>query len=96
MGTRYPAAFRAPANFTYGNSAYNLLRGPGYQNWDMSLSKTTKFDRVNLQLRADAFNVFNHPNFGTPSATITNANVGTVTSQSGASQTMELAAKLFF
>jgi len=90
------AAFRAPANFTYGNSAYNLLRGPGYQNWDMSLSKTTKFDRGNLQLRADAFNVFNHPNFGTPNATITNANVGTVTSQSGASRTMELGAKLFF
>jgi hypothetical protein len=59
------AAFRAPANFTYGNSAYNLLRGPGYQNWDMSLSKATKFDRVNLQLRVDAFNVFNHPDFGT-------------------------------
>jgi len=90
------AAFRAPANFTYGNSAYNLLRGPGYQNWDMSLSKTTEFERVNLQLRADAFNAFNHPNLGAPNATITNANVGIVTSQSGASRTMELGAKLFF
>ena len=36
-----PAAFQIPPDFTYGNASYNLLWGPGVQNWDMSLAKRT-------------------------------------------------------
>ncbi len=36
-----PAAFAAPAPYTFGNSGYNMLRGPHYQNWDMNLEKNT-------------------------------------------------------
>ena len=65
------AAFSAPAPFTYGNSAYNLLFGPRYQQWDISLAKNTALtERAKLQLRADAFNTFNHPNFANPNATL--------------------------
>lgn len=68
---------------SYGNSEYNMLRGPNYQNWDANLQKLVKWsDRYTLQLRADAFNVFNHPNFGVPNSTITNTNVATITSTS--------------
>jgi len=93
-----PAAFSVPANGTYGNSGYNGLWGPGLQTWDMSLSKTIKIhERVSLQLRADAFNTFNHPNFGNPNATITSpASVGTITSQNGESRTVEFAGKIIF
>jgi hypothetical protein len=45
-----------------GNSGRNILRGPGINNWDMSLSKSfrTFGEGRELQFRAEAFNVFNH------------------------------------
>jgi hypothetical protein len=42
----------------------NIFRGPDFTNWDFSISKNTKLgDRVTLQLRAEFFNILNHPNF---------------------------------
>ena len=68
-----PAAFTAPPTYTYGTSGYDMLWGPRYQDWDMSLEKNTVFkERINLQLRMDAFNAFNHPNFSTPNAAVSN------------------------
>jgi len=54
-----------------------------------------------VQLRADSFNIFNHPNFGTPNASISNlSTVGTITSISGTpsyeARTVEFAAKFSF
>jgi hypothetical protein len=85
----------------YGNSGYNMLRGPRFQNWDMSLQKnTTWLGRYKVQLRADTFNAFNHPNFGTPNADITASGAGTVTSTAGTpsyeARTMEFAIKFNF
>lgn len=87
---------------SYGNSAYNLLRGPRYQNWDMSLQKNIPWhEHYNLQLRADSFNIFNHPNFAPPNSNISNTStVGTITSTSGTpsyeARTLEFAAKFNF
>ena len=87
---------------TYGNSGYDMLRGPAFQDWDMNLQKNILFrERYNVQLRADSFNVFNHPNFGTPNASISNpSSVGTITSISGTpnyeQRTVEFAAKFSF
>ena len=93
-----PAAFTAPPNFTYGTSGYNMLWGPHYQNWDMNLMKNIAWkERYNLQVRADAFNVFNHPNFSVPNAAVTNpSSIGTVTSQVNENRTMEFGAKFSF
>ncbi len=92
------AAFFAPAPYTYGNSSYNLLHGPRYQDWDLSVSKTTPIhEHVSLQLRADAFNVFNHPNFANPNATLSNpSNFGRITGTTGEPRTMSFGAKLMF
>ncbi len=52
-----------------GNLGRNTLRTPGVNNWDMNLAK--KFvvtEQINLQFRAEFFNVLNHPQFGIPSA----------------------------
>jgi hypothetical protein len=87
---------------TYGNSGYDMLRGPAFQDWDMNLQKNILFaERYNIQLRADSFNVFNHPNFGTPNAAISNtSNVGSITSISSTptyeQRTVEFAAKFSF
>lgn len=65
-----PAAFGQPAPGTYGNLARNAFYGPPLSDWDMSLVKSQPVggDRV-LRLRAEFFNVWNHPNFANPSTT---------------------------
>lgn len=92
------AAFSAPANFTFGNSAYNLMHGPRYQQWDISLAKNTAItERVRVQLRADAFNFPNHPNFANPNATLSNpSNFGQITGTTGAPRQISFGAKLLF
>jgi hypothetical protein len=58
------AAFQFSAPFTFGNAGRNVLDGPGYQNVNFSLVKNTALrEALNLQLRAEFFNLFNHPNF---------------------------------
>jgi hypothetical protein len=62
-----PSAFvLQPAGF-YGNAPRNFLEGPSLQNWDVSIIKNTPLgDRLDLQLRLDVFNLFNHTNFSVP------------------------------
>jgi hypothetical protein len=50
--------------YTFGNMGRNIFRGPGFQNWDMSVTKLINFsERVKLQMRGEVFNVLNHTNF---------------------------------
>ncbi len=61
------SGFALPAEFTYGNSPRNFLRGPGLVNFDWSLFKNfTITDNLKLQFRWETFNTLNHPNFGLP------------------------------
>jgi len=67
----------------------------------MNLQKNILFkERYNVQLRADSFNIFNHPNFNAPNANISNSTVGTITAISGTpsyeARTVEFAAKFSF
>ena len=74
-------AFTQPAVGTQGNAARNVLDGPSYKNFDLSLTKNNHLtERVNLQFRAEFFNIVNHPNFGLPNANISNTAKGTITS----------------
>lgn len=62
-----------PAPGTFGNAGRNIFRGPGLHVWDMSLVKTWKAgERYSLQLRAEFFNVLNHPNFANPAILFNN------------------------
>ncbi|MGH9159831.1 MAG: hypothetical protein ACRD2X_07580, partial [Vicinamibacteraceae bacterium] len=60
-----PGAFVAPPVGIPPRPARSSLRGGGLQNWDMSLFKNIPLGTGSryLQLRLEAFNVFNHPNF---------------------------------
>ncbi len=63
-------AFDFPALGTFGNSARNFMRGPGFVNFDMSFFKNFNFgERWKVQFRGEFFNIFNHPNFGNPNST---------------------------
>ena len=62
-----PAAFAFSPFGTFGDAGRNILEGPGYQNVNASLLKNTKLnERINLQFRAEFFNLFNHPNLDLP------------------------------
>ena len=73
-------AFVFPAPGTFGNAGRNILDGPGYQNFNASLVKRTAItERLNLQLRAEVFNLFNHPNFGFPDNFLGSPSFGRIT-----------------
>ena len=60
------SSYVGPIGFQIGPR--NSLRGPRFFDEDLGLAKLFPIygERVNLQFRADAFNAFNHPNFGLP------------------------------
>jgi hypothetical protein len=64
--------------FTEGTLGRNAIRGPGFVNLDIALAKHFRLfeDKVDAELRMDAFNAFNHTNFGAPS----DGSLGTTTS----------------
>jgi len=69
------AAFAQPPLGSFGNSGRSILRGPGINNLDLGLFKNFFLPKnATLQLRVEAFNAFNHPQFldvGTTSSTRT-------------------------
>ncbi|MBI1739298.1 MAG: TonB-dependent receptor [Candidatus Koribacter versatilis] len=62
----------APLNFVpgtrhFGNMGRNSLHGPSFKEWNFAIYKTTALtERLNMQFRADFFNILNHPNFANP------------------------------
>jgi Carboxypeptidase regulatory-like domain len=92
------SAFVNPANFTYGTSGVNILRGPGSQNLDAILSKSFRLGKESrwLQFRFEGFNVLNHANFGQPNGNINQpTQVGRIFG-AGAPRILQLALKLNF
>ena len=78
-----PGLYTANALGTFGNAGHFSLRGPGYFDVDVALSREFKMrDRVSLAVRGETFNVLNHPNFGLPNANISSSAFGQVTSAS--------------
>ena len=75
------AAFTFSAPGTFGDAGRNILDGPGYQTVNLSLMKNTALsERINLQFRAEAFNLFNHPNFNLPDNFLGSPTFGRITS----------------
>jgi hypothetical protein len=62
---------------TFGNAGHFSLRGPGYVNVDMALTREIRLvERATLHIRGEAFNLFNHPNFGGLNANISSSTFG--------------------
>jgi hypothetical protein len=76
-----PAAYSEPTQpFRNGTAGRNSLRGPGLATSDFSIAKNLLVgERRVLELRADAFNTFNHVNLGNPNATIDQSGAGQIT-----------------
>ncbi len=56
-----------PGTQHFGNLGRNSLVGPPFKQWDLAIYKTTKIsEQLSLQIRAEFFNILNHPNFSSP------------------------------
>ncbi len=92
-----PSAFSTPAQYTYGNAGRNTLIGPGRTNFDWSLFKNFPVhEQMFFQFRFEAFNVFNHPQFGYPNATVGNSQVGQITSIVGNARNLQASLRFQF
>ncbi|HEX4074744.1 MAG TPA: TonB-dependent receptor [Candidatus Acidoferrales bacterium] len=96
----------ATMNGFYGNLGRDTLLGPGLATWDFSVLKTTPInERLNLQFRAEMFNLLDRANFNTPNVIlatlsgttpVANPAAGTVTSTSTTSRQIQFGLKLLW
>lgn len=94
-----PAAFAEPAAFTFGDSGRDVLIGPDFKDLDISLSKRFPIRKLGegagFEIRGDAFDSLNNPNFGQPNSSIGTLGAGVI-STSGTSRRFQLGAHLTF
>jgi hypothetical protein len=90
------AAFTAATQFVIGTSSRNPVRGPGLQEADLMIGKIFRItERLNLEVRAEAFNVSNTPPLNDPNGSFGSAAFGTITS-AGNPRDFEFVAKVRF
>jgi Carboxypeptidase regulatory-like domain len=89
-----------PQAIDYGNSAIGAVRGPGNDNWDMTLSKTTRVgglrEDATLDFRTEFFNVWNHPQYGNPSTGVGTASYSVINTSAVAPRLIQFALKYVF
>jgi hypothetical protein len=73
-----PNAFIVPPSGTWGNVGRNVLTGPGLATWDFSVMKDTHIvERLDLQFRAEIFNILDRTNLNTPNLIVYTSAAGT-------------------
>jgi hypothetical protein len=99
-----PNAFIQPLPGTYGNIGRNTLPGPGLVETDVAIArKFSLSERLNLQFRAEIFNLFNHTNFNVPNPVVYAAatgdpspSAGVITSTTTSSRQVQFGLKLLW
>jgi hypothetical protein len=93
-----PAAFSQAPQFTFGNLSRTItLRGPGIASTDMSLFKNIPIrERLKGQFRFEALNVFNTPQFASPSTSFGSGSFGKITSQTNLARELQMALRFSF
>jgi hypothetical protein len=96
-----PSAFVAVSGF--GNLGRNVVIGPGFNNVDLSVSREIQpAGNTRLQFRVDVFDLFNHPNFGSPGNIVGSPSFGVITrtrlptGEAGSSRQIQLAVRFVF
>ncbi|HVG26773.1 MAG TPA: hypothetical protein VM865_04125, partial [Acidobacteriaceae bacterium] len=90
-------SFAAPTRYTYGNGGRNVLRAGNLVEVDMNLLKDIRFRETrSLELRAEAFNLLNHPSFAAPTTTVDTGSGGQVGATLNTSRLLQFSAKILF
>jgi len=83
----------------FGDSSRDILRGPKWRNVNLSLAKHFALKKLGeggqLEMRVDAYDIANHPNFGMPNASIGSGSEGSITS-ANTNRNLQVGAKLSF
>lgn len=91
------AAFATPAPGTYGNEIARNVKGPGFWEVNLAVSRLLRFANTkNVELRVEAFNLFNNFNWGDPQANFSSPLFGRITTQTGAPRVMQFSVKYVF
>jgi hypothetical protein len=93
-----PSSFALPAVGAWGTLSYNALRGPGRDNWNLSLFKSFTFSESRgsrFELRLETFNTWNHTQFNAVDTTFADSRFGQVTSAFDP-RIIQLGGKLYF
>jgi len=93
-----PCAFATPAFGTYGDTSRYPFIGPTYWDYDTALQRSFPIhEQLGFSLKAEAFNVFNHPVLGNPGSTVNaSTGFGVITSTSSTQRILQLSGKLVF
>ena len=92
-----PDAFAAAPQFQFGNLGRNVLRGPGFKNFDIGMFKNFIFnERIRLQYRAEFFNLFNMVNFSNPGGSFGTPNFGRSTGTQNQQRSIQMGLKLYY
>jgi hypothetical protein len=91
------AAFAPTAPYTFGTLGRNTMQADAFKNFDLSLFRVFPIGEArSLQFRAEAFNVFNHPTWGTPDSNLGDQNFGKVTSTRSTERQLQFGMKLHY
>jgi hypothetical protein len=100
-----PACFTEPTLGMFGNAGRNIIKNPGFLQFDISVAKDTKItESTKIQIRAEFFNFLNHTNLGFPTFSLFTNSTGTRNSVAGqiqdtagyTSRQIQFAAKFIF
>jgi hypothetical protein len=81
----------------FGNAGVGTLRGPAQYNVDASIFKDFAVrESMSIQFRAEAFNVFNHPQFGIPNADVDTSQAGQISTTVHSSRQLQFGFKFLF
>jgi hypothetical protein len=95
------AALNGTVNaYDFGNSSIGAVFGPGNDNWDMALEKTTRVggirESATLNFRTEFFNVWNHPEYSSPATAVNATTYSQITSSAGSPRLIQFALKYLF
>lgn len=93
------SAFVFPTQYTIGNGGRNTLIGPGTVSTDLSLQRNFALplgERSRVEFRAEAFNLFNRPQFGQPGAALGNTAFGVIGGTARPNRQMQLGLRVIF
>src|SRR5204863_2332828 len=90
------AAFAQNTPGVWGNVPKGYLRGPGFWDVDLALSRNIIVAAQKVEARVEIFNLFNHANWGNPIVTLGATNAGAITTTNGDMRIMQFALKYTF
>ena len=91
------SAFTVPAPFTFGNSAANVIYGPGLVNLDLTVARTFKLtEKISLDFRSEFFNLFNEAHFDFPNTVVNTPNGARIGATASSMRQIQFGLKLIF